>query len=72
MLWKVRSVLGQQVTDAITVQAWLKTIAAASRPSQDKEVGRKFGNALLAAAANVSVESRDTVGSILAERGFPV
>ena len=71
MLWKVRSTLGQKIADDITVQAWLKTIAETD-PDKDKEIGRKFDNALLAATAGVSVKARDTVRSILAERGFPV
>jgi hypothetical protein len=68
MLWKVRSTLGQQVADEITAGAWKITAAAA----KDKDVGRKFDNALIVAAASVSIEARDAVRSILADRGFPV
>jgi hypothetical protein len=71
LFWAIRSRLGQQVADALVIEAWQKT-SASSGNAADGSLAKRFGQELLVAAANVPKDARSVISTFLKDRGFPL
>jgi len=71
LFWEIRTRLGQQVADALVIQAWQKT-SASSDNAADGSLPKRFDQALLVAAENVRKDARGVISAILKDRGFPL
>jgi hypothetical protein len=69
LFWEIRTRLGQQITDALVVQAWQKL--PTSPRTVDRTLAKAFDQQLLIAAENVSDDARNAISTILKDRGFP-
>src|SRR4051794_5374804 len=85
LFWEIRTRLGQQVADALVIQAWQKTSASSGKahdgppPSRarrtswnraaDSSFANRFDQELL---DNVPEEARSVISTILKDRGFPL
>jgi hypothetical protein len=68
LFWEIRTRLGQQVADALVIQAWQKT-SASSGEATDCSFANRFDQELL---ENVPEEARSVISTILKDRGFPL
>jgi hypothetical protein len=71
LFWEIRTRLGQQVADALVIQAWQKT-SASSGNAADGSLAKRFDQELLVAAENVPKDARSVISTILKDRGFPL
>jgi len=71
LFWEIRTRLGQQVADAVVIQAWQKT-SASSGNAADGSLAERFDHELLVAAENVPKDARSVISTILKDRGFPL
>jgi len=70
LFWEVRTRLGQEMADALVIQAWQK-LPTSSRTA-DRPLAKTFDQKLLTAAENVSEDARSVISTILKDRGFPL
>jgi hypothetical protein len=71
LFWEIRNRLGQQVADALVIQAWQKT-SVSSGSAADRLLVKRFNKELLVAAENVPKDARSAISTILKDRGFPL